>query len=288
MNYAQWYTDYLALYKTDLRPRTRESYAQLSRAHILPAIGDKALEDINPEDVQRVLLAAATASGPRTAQAVFALLRAVLRRAVRSRRIQWSPVDAIDRPHHDQQQGVAMTAEDYAAALPHIMADLPLALALLAGLRRAEICGLRWGDVDLSGRIITVARQRLRIDGRMTDQPPKSAAGVRCVPICADLMPILRRAYRIAPSAHVVTIGPETISRHWRAIQQRDVALSRPYRLHDLRHTYVTRLLLAGAVPRVVQYVAGHSSIDVTMRTYAHVTPSDARAEIDRLAASSH
>lgn len=284
MTYAEWYTLYMQTYKRDLRPRTCDSYAQLSRLHILPTIGDAELEAITPEVLQLVLLAAADRSGPRTAQAVYALLRAVFRRAVRSRRLIWSPVDAVDRPNHTASPGIALTPEDYDAALPHVLADTALSLALLAGLRRGEICGLRWADIDLPGRCITVRRQLIRVNGILQESPPKSAAGVRTVPICAELLPILRKSYRLAPSSFVVRCAPETISRRWRTIQQRDVALSRSYRLHDLRHTYVTRLLLAGAIPRVVQYVAGHSSIDVTLRTYAHVTPRDALLEIDRVA----
>lgn len=285
MTYADWYTQYLALYKSDLRPRTIDQYNALSRAYILPALGAMPIAEITPEAAQRVLLDAAARAGARTAQSVFALLRAVLRRAVRSRLLPWSPIDALDRPRHAPAPGAAMSAADYAAALPHILADLPLALAMLAGLRRGEICGLRWGDVDLSARVIYVRRQSIRVRGSLIDQVPKSSAGVRCVPICADLLPLLRSAYRLAPQARVVTISPESISRRWRNIQSRDVALSRHYRLHDLRHTYVSRLLLAGAVPRVVQYVAGHASLQITMQTYAHVTPSDARAELDRLEA---
>lgn len=284
MTYAEWYTEYLTLYAGAAKPRTREGYNQLHRAHIAPVLGGIELEAVTPEDVQRVLLSAADRSGARTAQAVHALLRAVFRRAVRSRRLQWSPVDAVDRPQHVPVPGVAMSSEDFTAALPWITDDIALSLALLAGLRRGEIAGLQWGDVDLPGRMLHIRRTRQRVGGRIVTQPPKSAAGVRDVPICVELAPILRAAYRLAPSSWVIRTAPEAIDRRWQRIQQRCVQLSRHYRLHDLRHTYVSRLLLAGAVPRVVQYVAGHSSLDITMRVYAHVTPDDARRELDRVA----
>lgn len=283
MTYHDWHTEYMDTYKRGLKPRTRAEYDRLHQRYIAPLIGAAELEELSPEDLQRVLNAAA-GTGARTAQAVFALLRAVLRRAVRSRRLLWSPLDALDRPQHMPTPGQAMTDEDYAAALPPISEDVGLSLALLAGLRRGEVAGLQWGDVDLHARLIHVRRTRLRLSGRLLVQPPKSAAGVRAVPICTELLPILRAAYVLRPAAWVISTAPEALDRHWRRIQDQDVQLSRHYRLHDLRHTYVSRLLLAGAVPRVVQYVAGHADMATTLRVYAHVTATDARRELDRIA----
>lgn len=63
-----------------------------------------------------------------------------------------------------------------------------------------------------------------------------------------------------------------------------DLDLSRRYRLHDLRHTYVTRAILSGINPRVVQYLAGHSSLELTLQVYSHITIEAAQAEIRRVA----
>lgn len=285
MEFGVWFADYLRLYKRGLKPRTLEEYNRLYRLHIAPELAEVELAALTPEHVQRVLIGAADRSGQRSAQAVHALLRACLRRAVRSRLLQWSPVDAVDRPQHTPQQGAAMTETDYAAALPFITEDVGLSLALLAGLRRSEIAGLQWGDIDIKARQIHVRRIRHRVSGQLVAAPPKSAAGLRVVPIAPELLPILRRAYRLPASSWVYPYAPEALDRSWQRIQQRDLVLTRRYRLHDLRHTYVTRLLLAGAVPRVVQYVAGHSSLELTMQVYTHVTPTDALRELDRVAA---
>lgn len=283
MVFGVWFTEYIRLYKRNLKPRTLEEYSRLYQLHIAPDLAAVDLDAITPEHIQRVLLGAADRSGQRSAQAVHALLRACLRRAVRSRLLVWSPVDAVDRPQHTPQQGAALTEADYAAALPFILDDVGLSLALLAGLRRGEIAGLQWGDVDIKARQIHVRRIRHRVGGEIVTAPPKSAAGLRVVPIAPELIPVLRRAYRLSPSAWVCPCAPEALDRRWQRIQQRDLNLSQRYRLHDLRHTYVTRLLLAGAVPRVVQYVAGHSSIELTMQVYTHISPEDAQREIDRV-----
>lgn len=282
MQYQDWFTLYLSTYKRDLKPRTREEYERQHRVYIAPVIGEKPLEDISPEDCQAIINAAAE-NGERISQAVFALLRASFRRAVRSRRLQWSPMDAVDRPKHRPETGNALTQADYLAVVPEISDDLSLSLALFAGLRRAEIAGLKWGDVDLVANVLHVRRIRRRVGGELIDAAPKSVAGVRDIPIAPELLPILRRCYRLTPSARCIDVAPEALDRRWKRVQA-DLDLSRRYRLHDLRHTYVTRAILSGINPRVVQYLAGHSSLELTLQVYSHITIEAAQAEIRRVA----
>ena len=113
MNYAAWYDQYMAVYKTNLAPRTREEYDRQQRKYLAPILGAKELTEITPEDVQRCLVLAADRGGPRQAQAVFSLIRAVMRRACRSRLIPWSPVEALDRPEHTPEEGKQLTDRDY-------------------------------------------------------------------------------------------------------------------------------------------------------------------------------
>lgn len=281
MTYAEWYTKYLQLYKRNLAPKTRDSYSQVSAAYILPVVGALQLEGITPEHVQESVNAAADHGG-RTSQIVYALLHAVLRRAYRSRLISFNPADAVDRPVHDQEQGKALSAADLAEVEPLIRDDLALSLALYAGLRRGEIVGLQWGDVDLKGGVIRIRRQRCRAGGELITKSPKSRAGVRDVPIAPELLPQLRAAYRLSPSAWVVDVAPEAITRRWSKLQKQQ-PIGEHYRLHDLRHTYGSRLVLDGVNLRVVQYLMGHSKIDVTMRVYSHCRASDAQRELKRV-----
>ena len=287
MNYAAWYSQYMTLYKSKLAPRTREEYDRMQRVYLSPVLGSMELDAITPEDVQRCLVLAADRGGPRQAQAVFSLIRAVLRRACRSRLIPWSPVEALDKPEHTPEEGKQLTDRDYQAVLPFVRNDLALSLALFAGLRRGEICGLQWGDVDLQHGVLHVRRQRQRVGGQLIVKTPKSAAGCRDVPIDPQLLPLLRRQFVLRPSAWVIPFAPEYVGRSWALIQERDVLLSQHYRLHDLRHTYGSQLILKGCLPRVVQYLMGHASLEVTMRVYSHVSPEQAAAEVRKVYAAS-
>lgn len=282
MIYRDWYRQYLQLYKRKLAPKTRESYDHVTEAYIFPAMGAVELADVTPEHVQMAINAAADRGG-RQAQVVYSVAHAVMRRAYRSRLITWNPVDAIDKPEHDQEQGKALSAADLQTAEPLILDDLALSLALFAGLRRGEICGLQWQDVDLKAGTLRVRRQRCRAKGELIIKAPKSRAGVRDIPIAPELLPRLRAAYRLAPRDWVVDVSPEAITRRWTKLQKRELSLEEHYRLHDLRHTYGSRLVLAGVNLRVVQYLMGHSKIDITMRVYSHCRASDARQEIIRV-----
>ena len=281
MLYRDWYSQYLQVYKRKLAPKTRESYDQVTRLYILPAVADLQLEEIAPEHVQLAINAAADRGG-RQAQVVFSVFHAVMRRAYRSRLISWNPVDAIDKPEHEQEQGKALSAADLLISEPLIREDLSLSLALYAGLRRGEICGLQWGDVDLKAGVLRIRRQRCRAGGELITKTPKSRSGVRDIPIDPQLLPQLKAAFRLRPSAWVVDVMPEQITRRWNNMQ-RNVPMSEHYRLHDLRHTYGSRLVLDGVNLRVVQYLMGHSKIDITMRVYSHCRASDAQKELQRV-----
>ena len=265
-----------------MRPRTLEEYRRLHKNHISGSIGGAELGDLTPEMLQMMINCTAKEAGDRSASAVYTLVRAVLRRAVRSRLISWSPLDALDAPRVHSAPGEAMTEDDYQAALPWITDDLGLSLALFAGLRRAEIAGLTWDQIDLRGNQIHVKQTRQRVAGKILIGPTKSDAGCRDIPISSDLRAVIQDNYCISPRAWVLPYAPEYLSRHWVEVQNH-LRLSRRYRLHDLRHTYITRLILAGVVPRVVQYLAGHAAISTTMRVYTHVSAEDARRELQKL-----
>ena len=286
MTYAEWYDTYLTLYKRKLKPKTRESYARLN-ALVAPVLAAVDLAAVTPDLIQRALILVEDQAGSRQAQLAYALIHAALRRAVRSGHLPANPAEAVDKPEHDAAAGRAISGEDWATLRPVIASDLSFALMGLAGLRRGECLGLQWGDVDLGAGCLRIRRQRLRVAGQLIDQPTKSRSGARSVPIDADLLPLLRSAFRLDRARRVVCCSPETLARRWKAAQL-EAGIVQPYRLHDLRHTYATRLVLAGCNVKALQYMIGHSSVDLTLNTYAHIGAAEAAAEYKRVAGALH
>lgn len=286
MTFSEWMQTYLQIYKRDLAPKTRESYDRV-QGLLLPILGGIALAAVTPDDLQKALNAVADAAGTRQAQIAFALLHASLARAVKSRHVTYNACDAIDKPKHQTQRGKAVSEADWRLLQPVIDGELSFALMARAGLRRGELLALRWCDVDLAARQIRVDKQLVRVDGQLKNTRPKSYAGVRCVPIEPKLLQILRRSYRLTPTQRIEPCAPETLARRWKRAQL-EAGIEQPYRLHDLRHTYATRMIAAGCDLKHLQYMIGHSSFQLTADTYTHIDAGHALRELDRVAEFLH
>ncbi|WP_440107488.1 site-specific integrase [Streptosporangium sp. H16] len=172
-------------------------------------------------------------------------------------------------------------------------------LALCLGLRRGELLGLRWVDIDLDGAKLEVIQTLQRVEGRLQFVRPKTNDSERTVPlpsICVEAL----RAHRkqqfaersdrwddweehglVFPSRRGTPMEPDNLRRSWGAI--RKAAGLGDMRFHDLRHTCVTLLLNLGVPPQVVRDIVGHSDIEVTMTIYAHVSLDDKRNALGKL-----
>lgn len=278
--------EWVLLRSVGLRPRTIECYTTLIRLYIAPAIGDRKLDKLKSKHIARMLSSIMATGHTRTAELCYVLLRAALRSAVVTRRLKWSPCEAVTRPKHIPAEGRAWTREQtraYVSAIAGHKHELAWLLAIGMGLRRGEICGLRWEYVDLRARVLHVCNQRQRLaDGRLIDAPPKSRAGTRDLPIPAVVYDALRRKYQFC--GYVVPITPSGLDAAHRALLRR---LDLPYiRLHDLRHTMATNAARNGALTRVLASVLGHSDPALTARCYTHVDDEMVGQALDAAARS--
>ena len=280
MTYDDWYLTYMTLYKRKLAEKTRESYARLHQ--LLTPIHAKQLEELTPDLLQAALIGVESAAGSRQAQLAYTLLHSCLQRAARSRHIAYNPADALDKPEHEGSEGRSISDADWRLLAPEIRGDVAFSLMAFAGLRRGEALALRRADVNQASGLIRVSRQRLRVGGRLITLAPKSKSGVRDVPILPEMAAVLQQQPLMLPNALYVPCSPETLGRRWRRAQLR-AGVEQPYRLHDLRHTYATRLVAAGVNPRILQYMIGHASLDLTMSTYTHIDGHIAVNECSRV-----
>ncbi|WP_369597552.1 site-specific integrase [Rhodococcus sp. WWJCD1] len=158
-------------------------------------------------------------------------------------------------------------------------------LLALSGLRRGELCGLRWNDVDLHAGSLTINNTRVSVNGRVVEGPPKTEKSKRTLPLTPALKSALETAHRlqgverksssyVGPGTYVVSdaVGrpfhPDTVSDYWRRLCI-DSKVS-DIRLHDARHTCGTLLHLQGVPIAVISAWLGHSDNAFTMRTYVH------------------
>ena len=271
MTVRAYLSEWVQLRSAGIRPRTVDCYRSLIRLHIGPAIGDRKLKKIKPKHIAAMLAAIIADGHARTAQLCYAFLHAAFASAVHEQRLDRSPLDGVKRPKHEATRGVAWTEQQtrvFVAAIQNHKHRLAWLLALGMGLRRGEICGLRWSDIDLRARILNVRNQRVRLaNGRIIDQPPKSAAGTRALPIPLPVFNALRSSFQWG-TGYVVPLTPSALDAAHRTLLKR---LDLPYiRLHDLRHTMATNAIRNGATVRVLADVLGHSDPAVTARFYTH------------------
>ncbi|MGW5268392.1 tyrosine-type recombinase/integrase [Rhodococcus sp. NPDC003994] len=194
-------------------------------------------------------------------------------------------VDRLPREHHKtetytQDEVVLILNAASSSRVGHAW------VLALYGLRRGEICGLRWRDVDLELGTITIANNRVSVNGRASDGAPKSRSSRRTLPLTDALRKSLLSARETQAGestaagrdyqegSHVVcdelgrAYHPDSISGLWERFTLR--AKVRPLRLHDCRHSCGTLMHLQGVPIAVIAAWLGHSDNAFTMRTYVH------------------
>ena len=264
--------------RSGLRARTVDSYHSIICLHISPVIGSVPVDDLRPDHIRAVL---ARASGlSRTAELCYVICRAALGD------LPGQPMRGVSRPAHIQHTPEPWSDDQiaaYLAALADHPHGLALSLGIVCGLRRGEICGLRWSDVLWDEDTLQVVNQRIRLaSGQLVDAPPKSRAGARPVPVPGPLMDRLRAARQ--RSGYIDGITPSGLDQAHRALVAR-LGLP-PIPLHGLRHSMATACIRHGGDMRSLQLLLGHASYTTTAMRYTHPDRAMLRATIDAGSAS--
>lgn len=284
------------------RPSTLARYRSVIDHHLKPALGRHRLDRLTPRDVQAFLADLHSRVAPATVVKVHGVLRAALSDAERLDMVARNVAKAVRGPSLGRRERDSLSVDE-ARRLLRLAADDRFegvyVIALTMGLRRGEILGLRWSDVEESTGVLWVRQAVQRVDGRLLLVEPKTHRSRRPLPIPSLALAAIDRqksrqaAERLAVGpawqdnglvfASVVgtLLEPRTVNRHFD--QLREVAGLKWVRLHDLRHACATFLLAQGVEPRTVMEILGHSTIRLTMDTYSHVTPERLTAAADAM-----
>ncbi|NTU84676.1 MAG: site-specific integrase [Chloroflexales bacterium] len=275
------------------RVRTYDKYAEDIEHHLIPALGHHQLAKLTPSHVQALLNQLADANlSHRSIRNVRAVLRCALNQALRFGYVTRNVATLIDVPG-DVTFKPVMIDEEQARRLIEATRghrfEVPFRVALGLGLRKGEILGLRWEDVDLTAATIKITGSLQRQRGKLERSGTKTEASVRTIALPPTLLAMLRAHHErqalqrtVAPrwtdsglvftSSVGTAIEPSDLSRAFKKVLKR-AELSEDFRFHDLRHACATFLIVMGAHPRVVMEILGHSQIGTTMNIYAHVLP---------------
>ncbi|WP_328956059.1 site-specific integrase [Kitasatospora purpeofusca] len=311
------------------RPKTYQGYESVARVHLIPGLGTKRLRDLRAQEVRvwlnRVRAECQCCKGgwdaqrpkpiccaagecckrllsARMIQSVHAVLRNALEHAVREELIHKNVAKLVKVPAPDYRIGKGLTTAQAKLVLKELSGHrlhTLYVLALMLGMRRGELLGLRWSSVDLERGTLTVSTNLQRVDGELRLVLPKTLSSERTLPLPAPVLAALvahreRQAVERAaagmdwqendlvfPSRIGTPYEPDNLRRSWHAVRGR-LGLD-DLRFHDLRHTCITLLLDLGVPPHIVREIAGHSDVGVTMKVYAHASLAERLKALSRL-----
>ena len=285
------------------RPNTIESYRNVIRLHITPEIGHIQIAKLTPQDVERLInRVRAKGLAPRMQQYTRAVLRAALNQALKWGLVARNVVTLTDAPRVERFIMHPLTPVQAQRLLDAARGDKYEALyatALWLGLRRGEVLGLRWEDIDFEGRTLRVEMAQIMTEDGLELAPPKTENSRRTLPLPAALVPILK-AHRVRQleeqlktggrwQAHGLVfctsngtpISPRNLVRDFKAFLQR--AELPDIRFHDLRHSCASLLAAQGVPVRVAMDILGHTNIATTQNIYTHVFDDAKRQAADAM-----
>jgi integrase len=274
---GEWMDTWLDTYKaTSIRAGTREKYRLIIANKIKPGLGNTDIRTLDDEDIQAFLNAQSTALAGKQINEVRAVLSAALDKARDKGYIPYNPAKSTSRAYEEHHKIKAMTQAEQAAFLKAAEGTryyLLFKLALSTGMRRGELMGLRWEDIDLDGNVIRVQEAVTKIGTALVVGEVKSQSGVRDIPIPAALLPVLRDSMGsglIFQYSTGTPVNPSYILRSMKTIC--DKAGIPQYNIKDLRSTFATRAAERGVNPKILMTIMGHSKVEVTLRYYTSAT----------------
>lgn len=281
--------------KIKVRPSSHQTYKGYIDNHIKPNIGNVPLEKLTTMDLQKFYRKLLTKGrveriesreqpkglSAKTVRNINQVISSAMDLAVAQKIISANPTNACELPKVEHQEMQTIPAEQLQAFLDEARASGVYEMyyiELATGLRRGELLGLKWQDIDWKNGIIKVRRQVARVDGQIVEAPLKTKNSYRAVTISQQAIEVLKQQKAkthdqyVFPSPNGGPISPDSVNNMLKRVLDR--AGIPKVRFHDLRHTFATIALQNGVDIKTVSGMLGHFSAGFTLDTYAHVTTS--------------
>lgn len=312
---ADLWAKWLAVKSGQCRASTIASYTTLGETHILPQLGAKRLDKLTALDVQEAVTrwqapgarrdTRGDTLSPRTVRYLRSLVVSLLDQAVRWQLVATNVARLVEAPKSVPVKFTWWTPDEGRRFLSGAESDplyIAFALALGTGLRRGEILGLRWTDIDETAGTLTVRQTLSMVRGQLVYGPPKTPESRRTIPLDRELLRRLRahrqrqreqrilcgpdyRDHGLVVQTEIGTpVGPRKLGRAFDRLQ---CAAGVPrIRLHDLRHTHASWLLALGVDVRTIADRMGHTQVSFTLQIYTHSTADAQRDAVTKLGAN--
>jgi len=285
-----WFENYA---KLKVRASSHQTYAGYIKNHIKPNIGDLPIEKLSSLELQKFYKKLLTEGripriesekqpkglSAKTVRNINQVISSAMDMAVEQKIILTNPTKSCALPKVEHKEMHTLPVEQLSAFLREAKESGVYELYYLdlaTGLRRGELLGLKWDDIDLMNGIVHVHRQVARVDGEVREVPLKTKNSYRSIAISSDAVTMLTEMKKrklsdyVFPSPSGGPISPDSVRHMLHRVLKR--AGLPAIRLHDLRHTFATLALQNGVDIKTVSGMLGHFSAGFTLDTYAHVT----------------
>ena len=301
---GDYLTDWMKRAEPNLKPTTAGGYAR-AIVKIGEKLGKVRLQDLAPIQIEEMYFDLVKEGlSPKTVRNTHSVLRRALADAERLGLVLRNAAAAArppSVPHHEQQTWSAAELNTFLAGLHDHRLLASVVLLATTGLRRGEMLGLRWTDVDLDAGKLSVIQTITTVRGHPVVSSTKTKKSRRRVTLDIATVGALRAHKRLQAKERLAAgsawtnsglvftqedgtaLHPELYS-HWfaRCVSKAEVPR---IRLHDLRHTHATLALAAGIHPKVVSERLGHATVGITLDLYSHVTDSLDKEAAETIAA---
>lgn len=315
---GEWMDTWLTVtMKTALKNTTYLSYETMIRKHIKPEIGGYKLTQLQTANIQRFYndkLEGGRADGkagglsPKTIRYIHTILHSALKQAVNEKVVQVNVADHVKLPKNPKKEMKTLDMKEIGKFLERAMLSRYYAayfLELYTGLRRGELLGLRWKDVDLKNRTIKVIQQLVKVGNKHEIRELKTESSQnRVISIPDEVIEVLKehkgkqeielkalgmndiqtaehlRSGLIFMTEEGKIVQPRCFDRYFKSLLK--AAKIKTIRFHDMRHTFALISLQAGADIKTLQNDLGHESIETTLDKYGHVNEEMKRDASDK------
>lgn len=285
--------------KRFVKQSTFSAYVLLIENHILPYFGE--MEEIQEEDVQKFVLSKLNEGlSQKTIKDIVIVLKMIIKFAVKFHYYEYKQIEIKFPTDELKKELEVLSVNDHKKILNHIQENFTfknfgIYMCLTTGMRIGEICGLKWGDIDLEKGVIKVRRtiQRIYIVNqsirytKIISDTPKTKNSIRDIPISSELSKTIKSLKKLVNDNYYVVTNDEkpTEPRTYRNYYKRFMKKLgiNELKFHGLRHSFATRCIESKCDYKTVSVILGHSNISTTLNLYVHPNLEQKKKCIDQM-----
>lgn len=293
----------IELWKSDkklyVKKSTYAAYVLLIENHISPYFGR--LMDINEDDVQAFVLEKIKKGlSQKTIKDIIIVLKMILKFAIKFKYLSYKQIDIKFPSDLEKRDLEVLNKNDHKKIITYIQENFTfknfgIYLCLCTGIRIGEVCGLKWGDLDIEKGIIRIRRtiQRIYIiEGdkkytKLITDSPKTKNSIRDIPMSTDLIKTIKPLKKVVSDEFYVVTNdenptePRTYRNYYKRFLKR-LGIT-DLKFHGLRHSFATRCIESKCDYKTVSVILGHSNISTTLNLYVHPNLEQKKKCIDQM-----